>query len=305
MTCGAFASASYELMFATDNNGDKINRYDAITGASLGSFGQGFSFSYSRMSLDPSTSTIFVGDINEQRILKFNYSTGEFMGHIPTPGRTTYQCLRLADGSFVVGGESPTFSRYSAQGVKLNDLIFSDSVYGVTQAANGQIYGCSGSGKILRISPTGGASSLVTTLPNYQSGFLIGIKAQGNTLAVTNYADDVRTTVFDVLGNGNFGSILGSIAMGTGDANNLRAREVAFGHNGLTYTLVEDATAGKNYVYSYHYATDKVIRKLDLGINGGGFGCFGLSTVVAPEPGTMLALGAGLITLARKRRSRA
>lgn len=300
----AGASASYELMFATDRTGQKINRYDAITGATLGSFGQGFSTSYSRMTADPATSTIFVGDNVEERILKFNYSTGEFMGHIPTAGFTTYQCLRLADGTFVVGGESSIMGRFSATGVKLNDLSFGASVFGVTQASNGFVYGIGFGGTVYRIAATGGAATLITTLPNYAGDFSIGIKAQGNTLAVTSYEDNVRTTVFSVLGNGNFGSVLGSIELGTGDANLIRGREVAFGHNGLTYTLVEDTTAGKHYAYSYHYATNKLIRKLDLGINTGSFGCYGLSTIVAPEPGTMLALGAGLVALARKRRAK-
>jgi len=295
------ASASYELMFATDRVGQKINRYDAISGAYLGSFGQGFSASFSRMTPDPATGTLYVGDNSSERILKFNYNTGEFMGFIPTTGYNTYQCLRLSDGSFVVGGEQTTYGHFSSTGVKLDTFSYPVTVLGLTQASNGFVYAVGFNGQIYRTDVSNTSVSLVTTIPG--SPVSIGIKAQGNTLAITSYDDAVRTTVFTVKADGTFGSTLGSIDLGSGNANILVGREVAFGHNGLIYTLVEDLTAQKNYAVSYHYATTKVIRQMDLGINGNGVGCLGLSTIVAPEPSTWAAMGLGLLFVARRRKA--
>lgn len=302
IVCGAYASASYELMFATDRAAQKINRYDAISGAYLGSFANGFSASFARMTPDPATGTLYVGDNSEFRILKFNYNTGEFLGYIPTPGYNSYQCLRLSDGTFVVGGESTDFGHFSAAGVKLDTLSFPVAVLGVTQASNGFVYGVGINGQIYRITTDGINVTHIATIPS--SPISVGIKAQGNTLAVTSYGDAVRTTVFTVKADGTFGATLGAIDLGSGISNSLVGREVAFGHNGLIYTLVEDITAQKNYAYSYHYATTKVIRQLDLGINGNGTGCLGLATVVAPEPSTWLAMGFGVLAIAHRRRKR-
>lgn len=294
------ALASYELMFATDNVGKKINRYDAISGASLGSFGFGLASKYGRGSADPSTGIYYVTDIDNYRVLKFNYSTGEFIGSFVT-GVYGYQCVLLTDGSIVVGGESTSdYKRFTSSGVLLGSYQASQGLTGIAQGANGFLYGVNTAGKVMRYNFSGGAPTILTTLPNFT--FALGIKAMGNTFAVTDYDDTVTTTAFTVNNDGSFGSVLGSIEMGTGNANLLAGRECAFGHGGLIYTLVSDSTVPKQYAYTWNPNTNFIARKLDLGITGDFYGSLGLSTIVAPEPGTWFALGVGSVMLMRRRR---
>jgi hypothetical protein len=294
------AFGSYELMFATDNVADKINRYDAISGAYLGSFGQGLATIYGRGAADPSKGIYYVSDLDTNRVLKFNYSTGEFLGSFGT-GTYTYQCTLLTDGSVLIGGEgTDDFRRFTSTGTLLGTYQAPDGLTGICQAGNGFIYGVSSAGKILRYNFSGGAPTLITTLPNFS--FALGIKALGNTLAVTDFNDDVTTTAFTVKTDGSFGSILGSANLGAGNGDVLTGRECAFGHGGLIYTLVTDYSTTKQYAYSWDPNTNFVARKLDLGINADAYGCLGLSTIVAPEPSTWVALGLGTLILVRRRK---
>lgn len=294
------AFGSYELMFATDSVADKINRYDAISGAYLGSFGQGLATTYGRGSADPKTGIYYVSDLNSQRILKFNYSTGEFLGSFVT-GIYSYQCTLLTDGSIITGGESITdYKRFSSSGTLMGTYQATFGLTGITQAANGFLYGVNSSGSIYRYNFVGGAPTLITTLSNYSFG--IGIKALGNTIAVTDYNDAVKTTAFTVNNDGSFGTILGSISLGAGNTDILAGRECAFGHGGLVYTLVSNSTTLKQHVYSWDPNSQIIGRKLDLGINGDAYGCLGMSTIVAPEPSTWVVMGLGTVVMIRRRR---
>jgi hypothetical protein len=299
---GAHAFASYELMFATNHVNNSINRYDAITGASLGSFGAGYGAYLTTGTADKNTGTYYVGDLYSNRILKFNYSTGEFLGYFSTGSVAPFQVELLSDGSILAGYEGPSdYKRFSFGGTLLGTYSGTLGLNSMTQASNGFLYGVNSTGQVLRYNFVGGAPTVIASLPGYT--YAGGIKAFGNTITVTCYQDTVTTTALSVKADGTLDKILGTIDLGSGNANLLWGRSVAYGHGGTVYTLVEDRTAFKNYVYSWVPGSNNIVRKLDLGINGDQYLSLGIATVVAPEPGTWAILGIGALVLVRRRRS--
>lgn len=71
--------ASYELMLVVDQTRDDIQRYDALTGAYLGSFGSLQLSNPQSVKLVPGKSECLVTDRDFNRISRFNYSTGELI----------------------------------------------------------------------------------------------------------------------------------------------------------------------------------------------------------------------------------
>ncbi|MCE9557449.1 MAG: hypothetical protein K8R88_00715, partial [Armatimonadetes bacterium] len=71
--------ASYELALVADFWGKKIDRYDPVSGAYLGSFGGNFLVNPSDVSVDQTNGLAYVADQGDSRMSVFNYSTGELV----------------------------------------------------------------------------------------------------------------------------------------------------------------------------------------------------------------------------------
>lgn len=295
--------ASYDLLLVADQGGigqsARIHRYDATSGRFMGSFAERIA-GITALAAIRDTGRAYA--INAQGLLlSYDYSTGISHGVLRTSMEDhqlftvgnrlyAYSATRLIEISTTTGatlgvanppsGESYVFITRSSQffhaGTRsgTNTRIFQTSLFGGTWT---QTHGFT--------DPNRFGTNVVqgAFLPNLDFSFFVGpTQVAGADLSYYSTS---------------------SLSGTTGIANlNGNRRGFSVGHDYLyvTGSLASDATQGR-------------IGYIDFRLNPNSSGVFGgtelrnpiaLASVVAPEPGTLLALGAGLALLARRRRQR-
>lgn len=300
-TLARVASASYELAMYGAGNLGYVQRIDPVTGANLGKFGTGYLGDAKGIALDGNTGDVYVADYASARILKFNYSTGEFKSSFYVGADTiAYRVTRLSDGTLLVGSEGSNLVRYSASGNKIDTYTFPGligSIVGQAQTSSGFVWACTSGKQLYRIS-IGSTAATLTGLALPASNFPIGLSADGNDLAYGNYSDDCYQQVLSTTAGG-LASLKNSESVGAGEADALLVRATGFGHGGMVYSIIQDATTSSNYMYrwdpkSYYYSR--------FAIPGNGFTGTQMAIVVAPEPQTIVAMLAGCGLMLRRRR---
>lgn len=286
------AQASFELMLVADNgNGTfaqrKIHRFDPVSGAYLGKFGD-FSGNIIQTHLRKDTNQIYVST-SDGAVAVYNYNTG----------------LRQASFSYLNPSLRfairPDFLRTALFDVFI-DFISSPDVPPI----GGPVTGNMGSG-------------------SYQNGLWY---SQSNLIAFdsTNRRFLAHTMNSSGLSSGfvaspsatSGGNIASQLALIGGSNEYVCATNDGF-YTGLLSGLgapiprfVSSNFRGAASAHDGYFValTDGVIQfdrfHRQLGTTGSGIltNVASVQTVLAPEPGTMLAVGAGLAALVRKRRTR-
>jgi hypothetical protein len=301
--------ASFEmLLVADDGNGTggtaKVHRVDGATGAYLGSFGGGLLQSARGISIDQSTGRAYVTETGGG-IHVFDYNTGLYFGRV---------------------GSSSFFDRYT---VFKNKAVYgSGSGLDKTDVATGE--------RSSVVMPNGGDALWVADYSATE--IIVNSHASGTSASLYRY--NVVTGVFTPISNAfddspasnfanavylpNLGSITTPVIVaGLGALGDLRMYRLTAQNTYLTVqNWNSDALLNCYGVVSAHAgffacgassadSTKGVITYFDnygeerqTYSNSNFHDLRGMAAVVAPEPGSMVALTAGMIALiARRRRS--
>lgn len=297
--CGAIAvsalsHASYELMLVCDNADRVIHRVDPVSGAYLGSFGKGFLSFATHVAVNPANGLAYVYDSGNNKVLTFDYSTGLYRSSFSTAGLVTlngsFGYLSVAsNGDVLLGVSYGGGFRLNASGAVIAQYGVPAGGTGLTkviQGADGAIYGVDWIGKrVARYNFAGGApTSYSSANQAYWDLAAFGSLGLGlSETAVTKLNMNAGMASISSQPLTQFGlNAAQALARGHGNMS------FVGGWTGSGYRIVKfDGTDYQNWGYIEHSAIKNIT---------------GIATVVAPEPGTMIALSLGVAVLARRRR---
>lgn len=296
------AHASFELMMALDRTDKVVHRYDSETGTYLGSFGAGFIQNPIGMVINQATNTAFVlqdriGGSSIDYVTRLDYNTGAFLGTIQINSFNAASIGILNDGrlmSSMIGSDISLLSSTGTEAawVSSPSTVTSGSYSGMAQDAFGTLYGIHANGVIYGwANPFTGANGAQPPISLGAPGALVTrgqLAARGDWMAAGN----LSTLFFARTAPG--GGFFLTSSVGTIYSN---IRGVAIGHENLMYAAGQTGAS-----------SGSISRYDQFGNFAGSFGAgqlkdpIALSVVVAPEPGTMAALGLGLAALLRRRK---
>jgi len=307
------ALASYEFLLAVEF--DHINRYDPISGAYLGNFGQSQLGSYTgaTLSLDPTQRGQVAVLNHDGGIRTFDYSTGIMTRSVSIGvgfyGNSPLSLRVLSNGQYVVSGYYGDVlhadSRiYNQDGTLATSLLYQSSypVLDAQVASNGHIYTLNKSaGNAYYVFDYSGAGS-------YQGYTYVGpstsadtwghIGSVGGTMVVSGNTNATGPNfmkaplgagqTFVGAGSGSWLGTTGWTNLVTGHASNVHTIQSYLNNGSYTNLWYSYDTVNNNFNY----------RPLSTSVYQLG----SIALVVAPEPGTYLALGLGALALMRRKR---
>ncbi|MCE9558836.1 MAG: PEP-CTERM sorting domain-containing protein [Armatimonadetes bacterium] len=314
----AVSHASYELALMV-TNGNKINRYDPVSQISLGSFGLnslGY-YSYPSITLDaanPEQVAVLNGD---GAVRRFDYSTGQqaasfTTGVNPYYGNGVLNITGLSNGNFVING-FPSLALdqrsriFSGMGTQLADMLPFGTAYqcqSSTQAADGYIY------SLIRYGS--GSSYTYYTFVYDSSGGFLGWNSIGSSSSYDTYGSISSSGNKIIVGPAasSSGYAFASSPFGIGQSFNTVNfggyassgwTNMVRGHDGRVHVVQSDYN-GTNYTNRwYTYDPLNGLMTLNHQIPGNEY-ISSIALVVAPEPGSLLALGLGGFLLLRRRK---
>jgi hypothetical protein len=290
----AIGHASFEMMLIADNTNGVIHRYDPVNRVYLGSFGQGSLLPVTSMALDQTRGRVYVKQ--NTLLTAFNYATGEALfSTITSVGAIAY---RENFGDLITSSSSLLRQTVSMSGFSISSVYLSSSpaltqittdgsdVF-VANPAAGNIIKYSGSltATTSVVSPFNGGMNgdTIAGMMTSQSGaFHFALSATDRRYyATTSTVNSVfngststlTTTTAITRGHGEYGYYLGATATGFGIQK--------FFENGINF---------QNFT---QVALPSQIGSINSAV-----------TVVAPEPGSMIALGIGIAALLRNRKNK-
>jgi len=320
--CGAISLstihclASYELVLHTD--GKTIYRFDPVTRANLGSFaseemgGTGGSV----LSLDPLNSGDVLAYNPDGFVRRWNYSTGIYKGAVrvsPSVSRFTPRDFAVAsDGSYLILGKdtitgTSTIRKTTRTGALISSYTLpgADVAGGFVETPTGEFIVTSSQLDILTY------NFFYTRLDASMSE--ISRSSIGSDFLATTYTHLAADSENVYIGSGSgFTTSLArnpyldppvlsgpdsTIALTSGGLNDLM-----WGHSGRLHAI--SSFGGPTNFSNLWYTYDTTTHELRGGSTPLPFTNYVESSVmvVAPEPASMLALGAGVFALARRRR---
>lgn len=297
---GASSFASFELLNVLDRTDKVVYRYDAESGVYLGSFGAGYIQDPLSMALDQNTQTAYVLQNRTvggtfDYITKFNYNTGAYLGTIQLQVATASGIGLLNDGRVMAGFYAGDVSLINSSGNETNwvsaGVAGASAFYGLAQDGYGKLYALNANGVIY-------GWSNPFAINGAAAGFSLGgtsaVQSRGQVSALNDRIVAANLTALIYAQTAPGGGFFMTSSVITGLVN----KGTAIGHNNMMY--VSGPNGGTGWVQRYD----------QWGNFSGSFGSaqlkdpVAMGIVVAPEPGTMVALGAGIVVFLRRRRSK-
>lgn len=303
----AFSQASFELVLAVDQTNHCIHRYDGDSGAYLGNFGglrlDAAGYGPFGMALDQTRNKVYVG--TNAGIKSFNYNTGEYLNTIQAPNGLNFGFSVFSNGdlltninttvqriSSTTGALIQTFnlSAGGLQGTALsaavdeNDNVFIVDTITGSGTNNAKIDRFLGNGTYL--SSTGFYTQRAVN--NFQQmqargGHLIcGDDTTGHYTAMTYTAGSMGSP-FQNFYSSDMTQTLG-VAMGHGDIR----YHSGPGPSGASRIVINTETGGPANILPTPQIPANAMRQICV--------------VVAPEPGSLLGLGLGLLVISRRKK---
>lgn len=288
MASGGQALASIELLVVADAGTGYIHRFDGISRSYFGSFGAGEVTSGSEIAVDPSTNTCYL--YSASRVFKYNYNTGEYKGSLSLNGIG----VQFGNDGSLYTWSSTTIRRYSATGALQNSWSppagYSWTTNG-TLADNGYFYthafnGTTGDDAIARINVSTGAVTLDTGLSD-TSQQVSGFSSSGNTVYFRLlFGGAVFSTAYVYTASGTLNTLFDNSALATVQNPGL---DTAPSHNGRYFVaglVSTDPTKGRvtlvegQISHTIRYSFGETILQNPVS----------MASVVAPEPGTAIAM---------------
>jgi|GEM_PF-3248290 len=282
------AAASYELLLASDEANNVIHRFDAISGRSLGEFGRGRTLSPVGIAADSTKGVAYVASFGTNSIQTFDYSTGELKSEFKIGASSGPRGLtRLVNGNLAVATITGIIEFTTAG--SLVRSIGTGPYSGVTQAADGGIWGYNYvDAKFRRFTGTGVETASFTPATSTSSYPYFSLLPNGSSGVLT-----VRpTSLYGWTTNNGVGA--GDITTGL---TTLTA--ITLGHGPMTYVMGDTGSPASRAIIPVNSLTG--LKGTPFGMGTLGFGA-GITSVIAPEPGTWLVIGLGLAALRTRRR---
>lgn len=295
------SAASFDLALVSDSGTDSIQRFDPISGTYLGSFGGGILVDPKGVVVNQAQNRAFVLDA-AARISVWDYNTGEFISSFNLSGIATYMNAN-SDGTLNIA-LADRVRRITQGGAFLAEYI-RNGTYGVQQGimgGDGFFYMSTRSGDSVRLERFASSGTFVGfqswAADRVLSVPLAGAPNSGNYNAINAYEFSGASTIeYDLH---NSGATVTTFVNNTVFAN---PSGIALGHGGMTFIIGKiRATPTIGGILRFDRTTGvtgSIIGQSTLQIPTG------IATVIAPEPGTMIALGVGIGALLRQRKKSA
>ncbi len=287
VSAAAASQASFELLLAVDNAEGKVHRFDPVTGISLGSFGQGMMLGPAKIAINESSGVAYVSNYGLNSVQMWNYNTGAYLGDLTNSVTGPWGIVRLDNGNIAIanGALVRTFN-------STGSLLSSFSTSGFGLGTDGVNLFAGESGQIRKFSASG--TLLGTLLTPGRVNYDIQIRGTTAYSSGANYTNKF----------GRFNPVTMTGYTETTVSSLSAAADVystALSHGAILYVPGSSTAAGNPTVFSRYHTT--------AGTTISNFGNLpttslitGTAIVLAPEPGTMAALGLGAAALLRRRR---
>jgi hypothetical protein len=311
--CVSSALASFDMMLMPSFS-NRVNRYDPANGVALG----GFNANSARLiTIDQAQGRAFVYDSANSRIRGYNYNSGESFGISATIGGATSLDYHAGTNRVFALNSGGLFFTTPGSGA-LSTFV--------TPSAGTTWHTTVVSGNVITVFGNSGTGNIVYESYNCSTGASVG---SGSTFGIVLAASAIGKPTFFASPNAPNGfyaftyvNLTGGVNVGRSSVNALGAAGLVTGFSlpgfasGTVMPTAVPAHGGFFLVgQSATTATDTLVRKMDNAssfaaeytntISGTTFtaGAYQAANVVAPEPGSMIALGVGIAALLRKRRS--
>jgi hypothetical protein len=320
-SASSMAQASFDMLLLYDrsNSNSRITRYDPVNNINLGGFdvlgdaagllvdqpsGTVYTVSRGFNAYSIQRYSIWTGDLVSEVILPGSYNLTSGFGYTPTLAKGAngegiltlehgIQRVNLSTGALigpVIGWPGTDFRTGEVRGVYLGN-----GEYGMVGETDGSPWTTD---RVMLFTSGNTWRASYTMNTGYQSTFMRDINARGNQILFTVSSQENNQEVFMLTRGTN--SFTGQKIAGTDSSNRIFLRtEWGHGNDGYVISLLPNTG---NYFYN-RFST----------LSGGmgperaftGVSAISDSAIfLAPEPGTMTALGLGALAVLRKRRGR-
>jgi hypothetical protein len=290
-------AGSFDLVLVTDQGSKNVKRFDGTTGAYLGAFGSGFFTNPQGITIQGGIAHVMDVVSNSARIRKFNFSTGEYLGSVSVQSWS----FSAGGSNLIIGTDNNYYITASGQGGTTRTSMttgvqvatrLATVERGIAQGQDGRIYVNAIDSRLY--SDIGGfsgfgswGSNVAAPINDPYQMVLVG----GTRLASANAGNDSVTSFT------TGGSSLASFSV---DSLLDDPRALGLGHNNVLYAggFVAGSTTNGQIVRLDAFTGD------NLGVFGSGIlqNPHSMAVQMAPEPGTMIAIAAGIGLLAKRRR---
>lgn len=293
VVCAGLAQASFELLLVADNGMGtfetrKIHRFDPTTGVYLGGFG-GFGSPIVSTHLDQATNSLYV--IEATTITRWNYNTGMLLSSHSAVNGAYLTTVRPDEGRIAVFdgladfltkpfpdmGPPVSSAGFMPSAAYRAGLWFQQNTIMAWDEANKRF-------RLISMDPLGqsgaaGLESLSFSTGDFGQMSLVG----GSNRVVMAAGGELRFATLDTVTPGLIASPYGL------------SKAAASAHDGY---YVGGTSSGVGRVTYY----DRNFNVRGIFTNGTLMDPISMQTVLAPEPGTFVAIGVGLAALLRRRK---
>lgn len=298
----ALANASFELGLVADNGSGTpatrlVHRYDVSSGVYLGSFG-GFSNAITSMAIHSSTNEVYVS--TSGNVFRYDYNTG-----LRLQTYTTFQ-----SGNIAVAADGNSFYQVTSGGT-VNQYRSSDGANLGTLSLSGVAFSQVG------IDQTTGSIIAAGIAPGGTLGFLSVFSSANALLGSSTFTTSFTGSPLPNIGQ--FGGASRTWMFATA-LNGYAVRTVNYANGSTSGFLTTGYVAGtsiRGFAPTHTgaiiaYKNGAGVSAVDVMDVAGVYRTFGSSqlvdpvavaTVVAPEPGAIVALSVGFLSLLLRRKS--
>ncbi len=299
LAASTWSFGSFELLLVADAGTSTVHRFDSVTGSYFGSFGSGYLNAVTDMAIDSRSQSAFVLE-GANRIYQFDYNTGLYLSS-PQLGFSPLDIQGSQAGGFLAKASNISWRLYNAAASSFVTFNApSGAVFGsATTMASGFTAIAESVGASLSIGIYNSAGARVSAL-SFGGTSIDYLQATGNSIADLYTFSGARwAEVLTFTSAGAFQDATVSDSNMTGFVNGPRAS--VLGHGSICHVVgINPANAAQGIVGRTEpinssnkgtYGTSVLKNPVAVGI------------VVAPEPGSMVALAIGAMALLRRRRA--
>jgi DNA-binding beta-propeller fold protein YncE len=289
--------ASFELSLVTESGSNAIRRLDPENRVVLGSFGANNLNGPSALAVDQATGTVYV--VNSyfgsgiSRITALNYSTGAFINEWTLNANFQITSIAFRPGFGLYVPVNNGIRLYQTDGT-IRATFAGDGLTRISSVSYSQVYN-----EVYAHDADGftryynGATTSGTVSGFANANGLVNQVGFSAVNGLTSFGGNANTN--DLVRFDHFSLSTATIASTPG----FRITAVNAAHGNRMYAAGGTGSS-ESYITTFDQQGSQVSERWTV---PGGTGIRSMATVVAPEPGTMIALSAGILALLRRKKS--